>query len=115
MGVDVTSCEANPDVKVALLSGRLDITAAEAASPVVLDALEQSASGLIVDLGGVDFVGSAGLRALLSVRKKADAAGKLVAVIRAQPAVYKIFKVSGLDAVFSFFEDEDEAVAALWP
>ena len=115
MSVEIRVCEYNPDVSVALLSGRLDVKAAEPAAAALLDALERGPAGLIVDIGAVGFVGSAGLRALIRVHKKALAAGKLVAVIKAQPAVYKIFKVSGLDAAMRFFEDESEAAETLWP
>lgn len=114
MSVIVRACGQDADVQVVMLSGRLDMAASEAATPGALAAVEQCKKGLIVDLGGVEFISSAGLRALLSVRKKAEAVGKKMGVVRARPAVYKIFKVSGLDAVFSFFEDEDEALKGLW-
>jgi len=41
-------------------------------------------------------------------------AGKPMAFIRAQPLVYKIFKVSALDAMFPFFDDEAQAIQTLW-
>ena len=115
MPVGVKDCAQNPNVKFATLRGRLDVASSDEAGAELMDALDQSAGGLIVDLGAVDFISSAGLRVLLRVRKRADGSGKGMAIIRAQPAVYKIFKVSGLDAVLRFFEHETEALADLWP
>ena len=37
-----------------------------------------------------------------------------MALVRAQPSVYKIFKVSALDAMFRFFDNEAEAIQTLW-
>ena len=113
MVVDVRPSELRSDVQVVALSGRLDLEAADASSPQVLETLDREGEGVIVDMGGVDFISSAGLRMLLAVRKKADAAGKKMALIRAQPAVYKVFTVAALHAVFRFFDTEAEAIEAL--
>ena len=115
MSTEVRTCEFNPDVSVVMLAGRLDAKASEAVSAALLDALERSPAGLILDIGAVSFVSSAGLRAVIGVHKRAHASGKAVALIKAQPAVYKIFKVSGLDAAMRFFEEEAEAAETLWP
>lgn len=115
MGIEVRAQEKNPNIKVVSLSGRLDITAAETAAATFTEALDQSGVGIIVDLGQLDFISSAGLRILLAIRKKSDAVHKKIALVRAHPTVYKIFKVSALDKVFQFFEDEAEAVQTVWP
>jgi len=112
MAVDVKSSEINADVTVAVLSGRLDMAASEDARPKVMAALASSTAGLIVDMGELDFISSSGLRMLISAQRDARASSKQLAFIRAKPAVYKIFKISSLDAMFSFFEDEAAAIGA---
>ena len=113
MAVDLRASELNPDVNVVVLSGRLDMEAAEADSPTVLQALEQSPAGVVVDLGAVDFISSSGLRMLIAAYQNAQGTGKKMALIRARPSVYKIFKVSALDTMFRFFDDEAGATEAL--
>lgn len=103
----------NPDLHVVPLSGRLDMAAAEAATDVIMDAVGSSPGGAILDLTAVDFISSAGLRLLILARRTAESEGKKLGIIGAQPAVYKIFKVSGLDSVFAFFKTEPEAVEGL--
>jgi anti-anti-sigma factor len=114
MVVEVRASRSQPDVSVVSLSGRLDLEAVEADSPALLQALQQSAAGIIVDLGGVEFISSSGLRMLLAADGDAQGSGKRVALVRAQPSVYKIFKVAGLGPKFRFFDDENAAVQALW-
>lgn len=113
MGVDTRTSDLNPDVLVVALSGRLDVQTTHADSPVVAQALQQS-GGLIVDMDAVHFISSAGLAMLLSVRQEAERTGKKLAVIRAKPPAYKIFKIAALDGVFRFFESEADAVQTLW-
>jgi anti-anti-sigma factor len=100
---------------VVRLPARLDSLTVEAISQQVMDALEQSAAGLILDFSGVDFLASAGLRGLLVVRKRALETGKQLAMLCVHPTIYKIFEISVLDETFRFFEDERDAIQALWP
>jgi len=115
MNIDVTTAQANPSVRIVHLSGRLDGTTSDAAAPTIMDALTQSGAGIIINLAGVDFISSAGLRVVLLLRKKAETDGKRLALIAAQPPIYKIFKISELDKLLHFFEDEAQAIRALWP
>ncbi len=115
MAVEVHTSELNENVKVVQLSGRLDMATADADSPTVMQALEESVAGVICDLAGVDFISSAGLRILIAASQRALAASKQIALICAQPGVYKIFKISSLDQMFQFFKSESEAIEALWP
>jgi anti-sigma B factor antagonist len=87
---------------------------AESDSPRILEALQQSAAGIVVDLGGVEFISSSGVRMLLAADLDARGSGKTLALVRAQPPVYKIFKVAALGDKFRFFDDEAGAVQALW-
>ena len=114
MAVDVRASELNSDVTIVLLSGRLDMETADADSPALEQALQQSPAGVVVDMGAVGFISSSGLRMLIAAHQSAQEAGKPLALVRAQPSVYKIFKVSALDAMFRFFDDEAQAVQTLW-
>ena len=114
MAVDVKASELNSDVRIVALSGRLDMETANADSPALQEALQQSAAGVVVDMGAVEFISSSGLRMLIAAHQSAQNAQKPLALVRAQPSVYKIFKVSALDAMFRFFDDEAQAIQTLW-
>jgi anti-anti-sigma factor len=114
MAIEVTVAAGKPGVNVVRLSGRLDATTYEAAQPVILDALAKGADGMILDMGSLDFISSAGLRTMLIVWKQAAADSKRVAMIDVQPSIYKIFKIAALDKIFRFFDSEDEAIREMW-
>jgi anti-anti-sigma factor len=115
MDIEVTFTAGKPGVNVVRISGRLDATTFEAAQPVILEALEKGPAGMILEMGSLDFISSAGLRTMLIVWKKAAADGKRIAMVGVQPQIYKIFKISALDKVFRFYDNEGEALGELWP
>ena len=114
MAVHMRASELNLNVRVVQLSGRLDMEAADADTPALNEALQESPAGIVIDMGGVEFISSSGLRMLIAAYQSAQEAEKPMALVRAQPSVYKIFKVSALDSMFRFFDNEEEAVQTLW-
>jgi anti-anti-sigma factor len=113
MSMELTASKANPQVNVLPLSGRLAVETEAQVRPVIMQAIQQSAHGLILDLKAVGFVSSAGLRLLLEVYKAAAAGGIKVAMIRPQPEIYKLFKLAALETTFCVCEDEVEAAQAV--
>jgi len=110
MELKITASRHAPEVNIAAMSGRLDVETADRTLPELLGLIAQSSGGVIIDLKEVTFVSSAGLRTLLSACKKADAEGKNLAMIQAQPQVYKIFKVAAFDTLFTICKNEKEAL-----
>jgi anti-anti-sigma factor len=115
MDIGVTIAEGKPEVNVVRISGRLDAMTHEVAQPVIIDALEKGPAGIILNMGAMDFISSAGLRTMIIVWKKATADGKRIALVDVQPSIYKIFKIAALDKVFRQFDNEGEALRELWP
>jgi anti-anti-sigma factor len=79
------------------LRGELDISSA----PTLEDALgkleaEQPAV-LVIDLRGLSFMDSTGLRTLVSADQRARDAGRRVTIVRGPEAVDRIFNVTRLD------------------
>jgi len=63
-------------------------------------ALAAGRSQLILDLSGVAFMNSAGLRALVQAYKAAQAKGGALQVTNPSPRVRELFALVGLDTVF---------------
>jgi len=68
---------------------------------------------LLIDLGGVPFLDSAGLGALIGGVRRAREAGGDVAVYGARPAVARLLHTTGFDRVASVADDEEGAAEAL--
>jgi len=82
------------------LSGEIDLATADAAAERGIEALESAQDELVIDLGDVTFVDSAGLTALVRIRKTALGDGKRVLVISAQPYLQRAFELTGLANAF---------------
>jgi len=113
MSFEAHSCEMNPHAMVLPLSGRLGLTTAKELGAAIIHATEESTAGLIIDMSAVEFIASSGLRELLVAYKQAAAAGKKMAMFGVSPEVYKIFKLTGFENMFSVHNDEEAAAKAL--
>ena len=68
---------------------------------------------LVLDLAGVDYVSSAGLRVFLFTAKKIHRSGGHLGLVAPRDLVKNVFVMAALDSMFSFFGSQDEAVKAL--
>ena len=107
-----TTEELDKGLLKAVLVGRLDI-AGSAAIDVPFTALASSQKGVIVDLAGVDFLASLGIRTLLSTAKALQRRGGGLALLTPQPAVLEVLEVSGVLDLMPAFDSEAEARQAL--
>lgn len=98
------------DVAVFRLSGRLDSNAA-ASAEADLGAAVTGAPQLVIDLSGLDYISSAGLRVILVLARKVQQASGKMALFGLQPAVRQVFTVSGFDTIISIQPDAAAALA----
>jgi anti-sigma B factor antagonist len=97
------------DISIISVLGRIDASSA----PDLEDALNQcvnAGSGkMVLDFSGVDYVSSAGLRVLLSVRKLlVPLKGELV-IAGLRPFVREVFDMTGFSRIFPLYNTTDEA------
>jgi len=94
------------------VSGSVDALTASDLSKVLLDQIEAGHANLIVDLMGVDFMSSAGLRSLLGAVKEARSHGGDLRIASTTPGVDKVLKMSGFHNIAKIFASPDEAAAS---
>lgn len=94
-------------------TGRIDASNAGVCEKDLLDLMEASGPSVIIDLSGLSYISSAGLRVLLMGAKTARAkAGK--AVICSAPAtITEVLKMSGFDKIIPLLVDRATAEAQL--
>jgi anti-sigma B factor antagonist len=98
--------------------GRLDHDNCEAFRAdlgVHLDAAVNAGEPLVLDLSGLEYVSSAGLRCLMLAAKEASARKGRVMVAAMQPVVAEIFQISRFHLVFDVFPTLREALASVSP
>jgi len=71
------------------------------------------ATAMVLDFNDVRFLSSQALGVLLTLRQKSEARKVKVALTRIRPELLRVFKITNLDKLFTFFEDRDKAVASL--
>ena len=89
------SSERSDGVCVLRAEGEIDLAVVSELIESMRDGLN-SASALEVDFGGVTFIDSSGLGALVLVSKEAAAQGKDFALVNVHSAALRLLQVSGL-------------------
>ena len=78
------------------VTGHIDtVTAPQLEAELALDAVEE----LVIDISGVTYVSSAGLRVFLSAYKSM-AKKRGMTIVGAQPAVLEVFRITGFASIF---------------
>jgi anti-sigma B factor antagonist len=85
---------------VLLVRGEIDLASAPVLGAAVVDALAERPAVVVVDLAGVRFMDSTGLRALLDARLGAGAAGVALRLRAPSPAVARVLELTGVVAMF---------------
>jgi anti-anti-sigma factor len=68
---------------------------------------------VVLDLSGLAYVSSAGLRCFMLAAKETRAAGGRIVLAALRPVVAEIFQISRFDMVFEIFPSVREALSAL--
>ena len=97
-------------VGIIALTGRIDATTASSFETSCRELLDSGAKKVVVDLGGVEYISSAGLRVILTMVK---AAAATLAFCSMQSMVAEVFKISGFSSMLPIYATRDEAVSAL--
>jgi len=103
------------DAVLLTASGRIDLSNADDFREALSAALAKATSALVLDLSGVDYISSAGLRSLMIVFKAGKADGKAFGIAALQPLVAEIFTISRFNLVFPLFDTVGHAFDKLAP
>lgn len=66
---------------------------------------------IVLDFSNVRFLSSSAIGVLLTLKKKADAIKGRVALCAVRPEIEKVFKITSLHRLFSFYPDESKATS----
>ncbi|HJR04811.1 MAG TPA: STAS domain-containing protein [Methylomirabilota bacterium] len=98
--------------------GRIDHATADSFKAALAPHLAGVAAGrdrAVIDLAGVEYISSVGLRVLMLASKQVKAQGGALAVADLQPVVREIFEISRFNLVLEVFPTLREALAKLSP
>src|SRR5215208_5335263 len=94
------------------VSGSVDALTASDLSKALVSQIAEGHVNLIVDLIGVEFMSSAGLRVLLGAVKESRSNGGDLRIASTNPGIDKILKMSGFNNIAKVFSSQAEAVSS---
>ena len=105
------SDEPGPTAKVGLV-GKLDIAGAEVIA-LPLATLAGGKNGIVIDMSGVTFISSIGIRHLVSATKTLSRRGGKLILVNPSDLVRDVLVTSGVSDLMPIVQNESEAYAIL--
>ena len=90
------------------LQGELDMASADLLGDALAGANLANSDAVVLDLGGVSFADSTGLKAIFRVRKLVNEGGRKFAVTRGSPQVQRLLGLTRLDEHLQMLQTPDD-------
>jgi anti-sigma B factor antagonist len=107
--MDITNEEVKR-VSVMSVSGRVDSATAPDLESALKKLVETEKTQIVLDLKNVEYMSSAGLRAMVSTLKAVKRVNGDLRLASPSPRVEEVLRLAGLTSIFSIFPSRDEAV-----
>jgi anti-sigma B factor antagonist len=101
----------NDGVAVVALTGELDISSVGQVEDELRQAEPKALKALVLDLRGLTFMDSSGLRLVLEADMRARRDGRRFAIVPGPEAVHRVFLIALLDKRLEFVEDPSQVLA----
>ena len=95
------------------VSGKIHTEASEELLKKLNALIDQGEWHLLLDLSGVDYINSSGLRVLLTVAKKLNGLSGKMVLATVTELIQQILRVSGCASVIGVYSSKEEALKAL--
>jgi anti-sigma B factor antagonist len=99
-------------VSVVKISGRVNSVTAPEVEAALRDLINADRHQVVLDLQGVEYMSSAGLRVLVTMSKAAQKSGGDLKLAQPSARVKEVLELAGLTPVFNVYGDVVEAVGA---
>jgi len=106
---EITS-ETQDGVLVVTISGRLDAPASSQVKGKLEEIVSEDVTKVVIDLGGMTYIGSAGLREFFLTGKNLARKNGAMILCDLQPSVQRIFDISGLPTSYPIVSTREEAI-----
>lgn len=97
---------------VVSITGKIDAMTAPAFETALIDLIGQGHLSLALDLGGVEYISSAGLRVILASAKSLKDKDGLLLLANPRGPVKEVFDISGFGSVFNIHDSVEAALEA---
>ena len=107
-----TSVDRRDGITLLAVDGVVDLATSPPLEELLTQLIDERPAGLVIDLTGVSFLASVGLRILAETHERAGGTGKF-AVVASGPVTARPIQLTKLDEFLALFSTVDDAVAGL--
>ena len=107
--MEYTVTELSPNLNRVTLSGRGDAAGIDKVETAFTAVVGNSTRSAVLDLSAVPFMGSLGIRMLLSCGRVMARRGAKMVIFGVQPAVMEVFEIMALPKMITIAPDEETA------
>jgi anti-sigma B factor antagonist len=93
---------------VVSLTGDLDLSSADEAEQGIDKAVADKPELLVLDLSGLEFMDSSGLRVVVNAHRQAQEGGRRAVIVKGSPIVQRVFEITRLEERMSFVDSLDD-------
>jgi anti-sigma B factor antagonist len=97
-------------VDVIAIKGSIDALTSPDVTAAINKHIHDGHPNVVLDFAGVEFMSSAGLRAILAGVKEARAAGGDLRIAAVQPSIDKVMKMAGFHNIVKIYTSAEDAV-----
>jgi len=91
-------------------SGRIDSMTANEFGTALSSEVNEGQVYLVLDLSGVDYMSSAGLREMVNTLKKVKRASGDLRIAQPSDRVREVLEMAGLDTIFNIYNTQEDAL-----
>lgn len=113
--MELSVVDLGPHAACLVLNGRLDTPGVDEIETRFVDAARAAGRSVLVDLSGVGFVSSMGVRMLITTARSLQASQRRMALFGAQSLVAEMLDTVALDQIIPVARDQAGAFALLQP
>lgn len=99
-------------VALVQVSGRVDSMTAVQFGEALAEPIEQGMVNVVLDLAGVEYMSSAGLREIVAALKRAKRASGDLRIAQPTDRVLEVFEMAGLDTILQIFPTQMDAMGS---
>lgn len=90
----------DPEGAAVIAEGELDMESADVLERKVTELRAVGARRIVIDLGGLEFMDSSGLRSLIALRNDCKRTGQELELVAGPPAVQRLFHITATRGLF---------------
>lgn len=111
MSLDI-SIESMNRVDLVRANGRIDSSNAKQFDDALKGIMDNGRHNIVLDLAGINYMSSAGLRSLVSAKRECNKNRGDVRLANPSDRVREVLSLAGLEAIFEVFNDAASAVGS---